>query len=306
MNVALASAVATVAALFALVASSTSWIPAGAFYVASGVPRAIMSTLFDYSISWFARGSVGTAMGVMAAASNLGFLLGELIGGAVAENYGYRAVFLVASTCLAVIAPVLLLPRPEKPRRTAKAGLEIPRKAKALYAAYFARMLGASCFWTVYPLFLKALGASDSWIGLCYAADTLAASMISPLAGRISEKRYREVFMAGLVASIMAFTGFSLMQTPLEALPLGLVIGTSWALLFNSAIVGVTLESCEETRADAYAALNTTLWLSWAPGSLLGGALSQLYSYRTAAYAALALSTVALAMFVVGSLKQSK
>lgn len=171
----------------------------------------------------------GEAYGVFSAFFNGGFLLGPGIGGALA-SLGYAVPFIgaVVFRLLAVVIVVLLIHVPKRAVSIAGEKRQTsPRQYRLLFtlplvAAYlitFGDYLYLGFDMTLMPLWMHDhLGATVAIIGLSYMLWAIPNMVLSPLGGRLADKRRRSTLI--LI--------FGLAQVPLYIL---YGLATTWVLV---------------------------------------------------------------------------
>jgi predicted MFS family arabinose efflux permease len=229
----------------------------------------------------------GKVVGTVMTGLLLGILLSRVISGAVAEWLGWRAIYVVAASAVAV---VLLAAWRRLPHFASHSQLSYPALLGSMHdlwirhavvrraaLAQAALSIGFSAFWSTLALMLQHeyhLGSSVAGaFGLAGAAGSIAA----PLAGRLADHRGARV-VAKLGIGIAAFSFASMLALP--AVPYSAQIG----LLVLAAVgfdfgVQATLVAHQTliygadhtARSRLNAILFTAMFLGMAAGSSLGG-----------------------------------
>ena len=218
----------------------------------------------------------GETIGAVLGVAVVGFLIGPALGAAATE-VGTEVVFSGAAVLAAALA-VWALATPEGHR-------EAPASWRTLAAALRRRPL-ASAVWlftlpalfagtlnVLVPLRMDDLGAGAVAIGAVFIAGSAAEAVMSPLLGRLSDRRGRWLpLRAGLVGA-----GVTALLLPLPGtawLLAGIMLSTVIALAFFWAPAGAMLsEAAESAGLDqglAFGVLN----LAWAGGQVIGGGAS--------------------------------
>lgn len=231
--------------------------------------------------------SRGRVVGTVMTGLLLGVLLSRVASGAVAELFGWRAVFVVSAGSIAGVALACWRGLPAFPPSTdlaygallASLG-SLWRRHAALRRAALAQGLlavGFSAFWSTLALMLHAapfhLGsAAAGAFGLAGAAGALAA----PLAGRLADRRGPErVTRLGAALSVLAFALLLAMPllTPTAQLVLLAVsavffdLGVQATLIAHQTIV-YGIDAGARSRLNAV--LFTGMFVGMAAGSALG------------------------------------
>ncbi|MHA1607072.1 MAG: MFS transporter [Candidatus Freyarchaeota archaeon] len=206
----------------------------------------------------------------------------------------YRDVFLICGALFLASFLISLkleikdarLDVPLFPRDVIKRGLPV-------YLSFFLRHMGANAIWAIFPLFLKEIGANDFWIGVTYATNTFTQFLIMPLVDRFKSSR---LVACGLAFSTATFLAYSLAENYLQIVPVQLLLACSWSFLYVGALTYVAERG--EERATSIGFLGTVRGLAVTIGPFFGGAISQLYGYRSTMIFAVAGSTSGLALFM--------
>ena len=237
----------------------------GAFAWAGGLAWIVAVTAPDR------RGAVmGRALGTSIAGS----LLGPAVG-ALASATG-RAVLFCA---LAVLASLLLAPvarladvseSSEQPVAEAVRELRRPALVGAMWLMLLPAIV-SGVFNVLGPLQLHHLGAGAGVIGVVFLVGAGLEAVISPVAGRLSDRRGRTLpLRGGLIGVGIGMACFTLASgTPALALILilsSVPLGVFWAPVM--ALVSDVAETHEIDQAHAAALMN----LAWAAGQLVGSA----------------------------------
>lgn len=201
----------------------------------------------------------GELIGVAMGAAIGGALFGPVLGGA-ADALGRGLVFaIVAAVGFALAAAAARTPAvgsPSSPslRRLAAAVLD-RRVATAMWLV----VLPGLVFGTVgvlAPLRLDALGASAVAIAAVFLAGAALEAIVSPIAGRISDRRGRELpLLAGLAGATAFMVALSLAGSALLLIAL---------LIAAAPVIGVLWAPAMAMLTDAAADLGVALGLSFA------------------------------------------
>ncbi|MBB5393905.1 MULTISPECIES: MFS transporter [unclassified Herbaspirillum] len=235
----------------------------------------------------------GRIVGTVMTGLLLGILLSRVVSGFVAENFGWRAMFVGAAASIALIGAAAWrgLPRFHPTTRMHYGALlgslaSLVRKHGALRRAALAQGLlsiGFSAFWSTLAVMLHGapfhLGsAAAGAFGLAGAAGALAA----PLAGRISDKKGPElVTRLGVGLATVSFAAMALSpwfskegQLALIALAaIGFDLGVQATLVAHQTIV-YGIEPGARSRLNAV--LFVGMFIGMASGAALGSlALAQ-------------------------------
>jgi len=212
---------------------------------------------------------IGTALG----AAVFGALFGPVVG-AVAALVGRAAVF-TALAGLAVVLAVWTLQiesiPPDRPSLSAMARALRNRR----FVGGLALMALPSLLWgvlsTLAPLQLAAVGWGAVAIGGVWLVGAALETALSPLAGRMIDRRGILVpVQASLAASAVLSVGLALTPRPLVYVPLLILAGGAYGVLFTPAFALIA-EGAEQSglaQGMAFGLMNA----AWALGALIGPA----------------------------------
>jgi MFS family permease len=138
----------------------------------------------------------GEALGMLSSAQTAGILLGPVIGVLLASQSGYNAAFALASLPLALGVAITLffLPRRANGETTAPdmaSGnwrVAFTRPLTLTYALQTALGMSGGVIITVWSLYMADRGASLPLIGLSYTTYALPSMLLTPFAGRFSDR----------------------------------------------------------------------------------------------------------------------
>lgn len=224
----------------------------------------------------------GKMVGMVMTGLLLGILLSRVVSGFVAEQFGWRSMFVAAAISIALlnVAVWFRLPRFVPSTQLSYGALlgslwTLLRRYSALRRAALAQGLmsvGFSAFWSTLAVMLHAapfhLGSSAiGAFGLAGAAGALAA----PLAGRMADRKGPEqVTRLGAVLLTMAFVAMACGPDQLWLLVVGAVVfdlGTQATLVAHQAII-YSLDSQARSRLNAV--LFVGMFTGMSSGAYLG------------------------------------
>ncbi|PWC31280.1 MFS transporter [Azospirillum sp. TSO35-2] len=253
----------------------------------------------------------GRMVGTVMTGLLLGILLSRVVSGVVAEQFGWRAMFMAASAGIALLAAALWrgLPRFTPTTQLSYGALMgslvlLTARHPALRRAALAQGLlsmGFSAFWSTLAVMLHGapfnLGpAAAGAFGLAGAAGALAA----PLAGRIADRRGPQlVTRLGAGLAVISFAAMALSplfpaQGRLWLLlgsAVGFDLGIQAALIAHQTII-YSLDP--EARGRLNAVLMTTMFIGMALGAALGSQALGLFGWMGVTVLATATAATAL------------
>lgn len=214
----------------------------------------------------------GAVMGRALGTSIAGSLFGPAIG-AVASFTGRAALFAaLAAVALAVVIPVSRLAdesdSSEQPVSAVLRVLHRPSMAVAMWLMLLPAIV-SGLFNVLGPLRLHDLGAGAAAIGATFLAGAGLEAVISPLAGRFSDRHGRMLpLRAGCLMVALALAGFTIPASAvlLAALMVlsSMLLGVFWAPVM--ALLADVAERYGVDQAHAAALMN----LAWAAGQIVG------------------------------------
>lgn len=257
----------------------------------------------------------GRIVGTVMTGLLLGILLSRVVGGFIAEAFGWRTVFGAAAGVALLTAAVLARGLPGfKPTSTVSypallgSLAALWRQHRALrYAALAQGLLavGFSAFWSTLAVMLHGapfhLGsAAAGSFGLAGAVGALAA----PFAGRLADRRGPQwVTRVGATLSVVSFAAMFAMPTLstgaqlvlLALATVGFDLGVQATLIAHQTIVyGIA----PEARSRLNAILMTTMFVGMAAGGALGAQALAAWGWNGIVGLAVATSLAALAVRV--------
>jgi predicted MFS family arabinose efflux permease len=272
------------AALLCVASARTATVAFAAF-AAVGLLAVVTQILVAHAALLAAPAERGRVVGLVTSGVISGILLARAIAGSLADLFGWRAVYLVASGAMLVVALLMFYfvpagPRPGRAltygqllRSLATLFAEVPvlRVRAALAALIFA---ANTLLWTplVLPLMRDPFALSRTQVGLFGLAGA-AGAIGAALAGRLADSgRVQQTTAAGLVLMLLAWIPVAAMYASLALLALGAL-----AISFGLQAVHVANQSLiYATRPEARSRLVAGYMIFYSAGSALGAAASTL------------------------------
>ncbi|RLA95892.1 MAG: MFS transporter [Deltaproteobacteria bacterium] len=164
-------------------------------------------------------------------------------------------------------------------------------------AAIFPLLTCSGIVYTILSLFIAALGASKSQIGLLYTCGALAGAITSPLSGRLADRWGRKPVLLGSMALFAGvFGGFAFVKEYTQLFPIMIAEGTAWGGLGASVNAMIADLVPQQKRGTALGLYNATWNLGWIIGPLAGGVLSDHLGFRTTFLLCVGLISVGIAL----------
>lgn len=225
----------------------------------------------------------GEALGALASAQTAGILLGPVLGVLLASQSGYNAAFALASLPLALgmVVTLLFLPRRASGEtmasETASRGgwrVAFTRPLTLTYALQAALGMSGGVIITIWSLYMADRGAPLPLIGLSYTTWAIPSVLLTPLAGRFSDRvgRFWPLTL-GFALFGLVFLAYGFPLTPITIIVVSGLEGIPAAML--SASLGGLLADSTPTSARGRAQANFSAagTLGSLISSVLAGAL---------------------------------
>jgi MFS transporter, DHA1 family, multidrug resistance protein len=190
------------------------------------------------------RNYAGYAMGLMQVAIGLGLGLGPIVGGLLADTYGYQAAFLVTAGLLATAGVVVLFGVKERLVSNAAARKNIlgffkawhqimaSQRLRLIYTLRFINQAGRMTFIPILPLFIMSLIDSpeqvNGYTGLVIGSASAATAVFSIVFGRLGDRRgHHQIVIFCLLLSSLSFAVQSFVTVGWQLLWLQILYGTA-------------------------------------------------------------------------------
>jgi DHA1 family multidrug resistance protein-like MFS transporter len=162
---------------------------------------------------------------------------------------------------------------------------------------------GGGTYEVIWSLYLKGLGADLTLIGLTFTMFAVPVLVLSPLAGRLVDRRGSFPFIVlGMLLPALAGISYTLIRDPFLAVPLILLEGTGFALLNPAVFSVVAAHSPPGRSSTAQGIFGAAGTLGFIVASLTTGVLAErsillpFYAFST-----VLVSTLVLAAIVGGT-----
>ncbi|MFX1537466.1 MAG: MFS transporter [Promethearchaeota archaeon] len=187
----------------------------------------------------------GDKIGNFSAYGSLGWALGVLISGIIGL-YWVEGIFVFASLAFigAAIVAFTLIEEETGTKKYKDSVLSVFWERKEIYLTLAIRHSFASAIWVFWALFLIELGADTFWVGVVQFTNASTQVVImTKFTDRMNSKR---MVYLGLLFSSISFFSFTIPRTFWGIIPLQIILGLSWALLY----VGTLRYSVEKSLFD--------------------------------------------------------
>ncbi|MFA0821525.1 MAG: MFS transporter [Methanomethylovorans sp.] len=276
------SAVSFFLQIFAYNASSLAVIRAMVGFSVGIYPAALIVSIY------YNKGSIGKFSSFGALGWMVGYVLAGFIG-----NIEYLFILSSLSFCIAFLVALGLI-EVEKPSiHVSYFSLEVFRENLDTYLSVFIRHVGAVSVWTIMPLYLSSLGASNFWIGLIYAINPLIQFLIMR---KLDNFNNGWLMKWGFITSALAFGSYFFASNYYFIIPGMFLVAFGWSFMYvgaNQLLVERTIE-----KASSTGILSSIISAANIVGALLGGAILEVFGFRETMVFAVICSIVAMGIFL--------
>lgn len=238
----------------------------------------------------------GYAMGVLQTALWSGVAVGPVLGGVLADLYGFRIAFIVTAGLLVVGGLLVTLGVREEFRPSERSGQGVLDDWQAIlrtsgvavaYSARFTATLGRGLLVPVLPLFIPLImfgseGVSTMIglvIGVSSATGTASAIFLGNLGDRVGHKR---VLVWSALAAAIAYVPMAFVTHPWQLLVLNAISGAAIGGVMPAISALLTGYSSQGSIGSAFGLDNSVMSASRAAAPLVGVGVASLFGYRSA------------------------
>jgi DHA1 family multidrug resistance protein-like MFS transporter len=237
----------------------------------------------------------GWALGTLSTGGVSGALIGPLIGGLLADQYGLRPVFFITATVLFICFLLTLFcvreqftPVQKKDMLHARqvfASLKSPKLILSLFVTTMIIQIATGSIAPILTLYVRELAGNISNLafvsGLIASVPGVAALMSAPRLGKLGDRIGPErilVFM--LVVSVLLLIPMAFVQTPWQLGVLRFLLGAADGALLP-AVQTLLIYNCTNQVAGRIFSYNQSFRdIGNVSGPLLGAAVSASYGFR--------------------------
>ncbi len=144
-----------------------------------------------------------------------------------------------------------------------------------LALAIFSSMLGVGIIFPLLPLYAENLGATGIWIGIIFASFSISRAIITPIIGRLSDRRGRKLLLSiGLFSSSIISLGYIWANSVSQLTLVRLIHGAASGMIqpIAQAYIGDISPKGEEGKWMGY--FNAAFFTGFGCGPLMGGVLT--------------------------------
>lgn len=232
----------------------------------------------------------------------LGVAFGMLIAGVVAFYLGVGGVFLFSALLffVAFLISLRLHGSKNKSERVPLFPKSIIRRNLPIYLSFLIRQVAAEMVWVYWSLYLLELGADLFGIGVLWALNTAVQFFV--MFSVTDRPKSILLVQLGLILSSITFLAYGLAFDFWCIIPVQVVAGVSWALLYVGTLKYVTYGVRE--KATSVGVLRSTMSLSSIIGPLLAIQVIQLVNYKTLMLVAFAIASLAYLLFWLSGVRK--
>lgn len=198
---------------------------------------------------------------------SLGWAAGCLLAGFIKE---YEKIFLFSASLFFVGGFLSLSLKERRGFPLNVFAKEVMRRNLLLYLLYFLRHFGAMAIWTVFPIFLRSLGATKQMIGVLYTINAASQVFFMRLCAKVCKKIDERIFIKiGFLSSSLVFFLYTLFKKVEAIFPIQVLLAFSWSTLYIGSLL--YLLSRNKEKATATGLLGASISLSTVIGPIFGG-----------------------------------
>ena len=226
----------------------------------------------------------GWALGTLSTGAVGGMLLGPLIGGYLAETWGFRSVFYATGTLLMIAFMASLLFVQEEfqpPKKNVLSFREVwslipnPRIMITMFVTTFILQLALLSIEPIITVFITQLHVTTHIAlisGMVFAASGLANMLAAPQLGKISDKiGPHKVILVALIVAGLLFIPQAFVKNPWQLMGLRFLLGIAAAGLLPSINTLIMRNTPKSITGRSFGYNQSAQFLGSFGGSLLGG-----------------------------------
>ena len=152
-----------------------------------------------------------------------------------------------------------------------------------LALSMFTSILGIGIITPFLSLYATEMGASGIWLGMIFTGYGLASTIVNPIAGRLSDRRGRKLFlMTGLFIYSLSSLGYIYAVSPPQLALVRLIQGGAGGMIFPIAMAYVGDISPEGSEGKWMGYSTAAFFSGFGFGPLMGGVLMEHYGMNLA------------------------
>lgn len=256
------------------------------------------------------RGKEGFSLGMMQVAVYSGSSAGPLMGGFLADAFGYRTTFLVSSVILLIggLLTVLLfqesfVPATRKRVSVWQSTKEMTRDSNILsmVIVILALYTTGSIVSPILPIFVQSLTSDQARLatitGSITGVTALVSAVSAAIAGRLADRiGHERILVAACVGAAIAYLPMTLVQTPMQLLALNVLVGVFIGGLMPTTNALIALRVPREKQGATYGLMASSGAAGRAIGPMIGSGIAvglgnrALFPVATAMYGVLSVA----------------
>jgi DHA1 family multidrug resistance protein-like MFS transporter len=236
----------------------------------------------------------GWALGTLSTANISGSLLGPMIGGFIAENFGLQNVFFITGTLLliAFITSALFVKesfiREDKKMLSVKEVWNIvPEKSLTItmFVTFFVLTVALYSVEPIITVYVTQLSSNTSHVamiaGIAFSASGLANIIAAPRLGKLSDKiGAQKVMLVALVVAGLIFIPQAFVTNPWQLMGLRFLLGLATGGLIPSVNVLIKKITPDSIAGRVFGFNMSAGYLGVFGGSILGGQVAAFWGIR--------------------------
>ncbi|AIR03898.1 multidrug transporter [Cedecea neteri] len=242
------------------------------------------------------RHKSGWALGTLSTGAVSGALLGPLMGGLMADNYGLRSVFFITSLVLFLCFVMTLffiresfIPVSKKDMlhvRQVLTSLKNPRLVLSLFVTTMIIQVATGSIAPILTLYVRDLAGNVSNLafisGMIASVPGVAALISAPRLGKLGDRIGPEKILIGaLVISVLLLIPMSLVQNTWQLGILRFLLGAADGALLPAVQTLLVYNSSNQISGRIFSYNQSFRDIGNVTGPLLGAAVSASYGFRT-------------------------
>ncbi|UCE12403.1 MAG: MFS transporter [Candidatus Heimdallarchaeota archaeon] len=237
--------------VFVIIGSFAAAVTLFGLITSHKVPFILFRALSGIGLGMFAPALValvsdkGDKIGNFSAYGSFGWAVGVLVSGIIGL-FWIPGIFIFGAFALlgATVIAFTLTEEESSGKKFEKSVPIVFWERKEVYFALTIRHSFASAIWVFWSLFLIDLGADTFWIAVIQCTNAFTQTIIMT---KFTDKLDSQKMVAwGLILSCTAFISFTIPSSFYGIIPLQIILGLSWALLY----VGTLRSSVEKSSFD--------------------------------------------------------
>jgi MFS transporter, DHA1 family, multidrug resistance protein len=260
----------------------------------NGVFSGFISMSVSLQASITPNEDAGRALGMLQTGSVAGNLIGPLIGGVLAEVFGFRTVFFLTGSLLILASVIVMIfvQEQHEPKEVVESNIiDNLMKLKPLFPVFLAStvtQIGMMSIEPIVSIYAKTLytGAHLATIaGLVVAISGVANLIGAPTLGRLGDRiGQRKVLILSFCAAVCMYIPQALAKNITVLLVGRFLLGLFIGGMIPSLNVLVKLKAPEELQATAFGFNSSSTFLGNLIGPLIGSSVAAAYGIRDVFY----------------------